>query len=472
MNIRTSLAACGALALAMLALPALAAPAPMLEHEVREIAVEAYLYTYPLVTMELTRRQVTNVAAAGQAPGRGPMNTLVHLRAYPPGSYRDVVRPNFDTLYSLAWIDVKREPMIVSIPDNKGRYYLVPMLDMWTEVFASPGSRTSGHGARHIALVAQGWRGKLPAGVERIEAPTTTVLMPGRTLTMGAADYPAVHAFQDGMRVTPLSRWGKRQGVIANPALDPGIDMKTPPKVQVNALPAGQFFRLAADLMRQYPAHVTDHPVLARLKRIGIEAGKPFDLATQDPMVQRALEQAVGQAQKMMAAQPLRLAPAIKGWVMPTENIGNFGNSYLTRAAIAMAGLGANPPEDSVYAFAYVDGDGKPLNAAARYTITFGKDGMPPVRAFWSVTLYDSAGFPVENALQRHAIGDKDALKPNGDGTTTLYVQAGSPGPELESNWLPAPGQGPFNLILRAYYPSQAILSGQWQMPPVVRKAD
>jgi hypothetical protein len=463
MNIpRLLLAACSVL---VLALPAKAAPVSALE--AGEIAVEAYLYTFPLVTMELTRRQVTNVPTIGIKSGRGPMNALHHKREYPDASFRDVVRPNFDTLYSFAWMDLRREPMIVSIPDNRERYYLMPLMDMWTEVFASPGSRTNGHGPRHFAVVAPGWRGKLPAGVERIDAPTSTVFMPGRSQTNGTADYAAVHVFQDGMRLTPLSRWGKTPLAVTNKAINPATDMTTPPKVQVMALQADQFFRLAAELMAQHPAHFTDHPVLARIARIGLVAGKPFDLKAQDPVVQRALEQAVGQAQKMMAMQPLRLAPKVNGWVMPTENIGNFGNSYLTRAAIALAGLGANPPEDSVYAFGYFDADGKPLHSAARYTITFDKDQLPPARAFWSVTMYDNASFPVANPINRFALGDRDPLKRNADGSTTLYVQASSPGPELESNWLPAPANSAFNVTLRAYYPRQAMLAGQWHMPPV-----
>ncbi len=481
MNIRHILIAAGsAMALAMPATaaaaaaaspaPAPAAATPLTEQEAREIAVDAYLYAFPLVTMEIMRRQVTNVPDAGINSGRAPMNTLAHKRTYPDGSYRDVVRPNFDTLYSLAWLDLSREPMVFSVPDNHGRYYLVPLMDMWSEVFASPGSRTNGNGPRTFAVVAPGWRGKLPANMERIESPTTIAWMVGRTQTDGAADYAAVHVFQDGMRLTPLSKWGKPQAPVRNKRIDASIDMKTPPKNQAVALQAPEFFRLAAELMVRHRPHFNDHAMLARLQRIGFMPGKPFDLKAQPEQVQRAFEQAVPQAQKLMLAQPQRLAPAIHGWIMPTENLGNFGNSYLTRATIALLGLGANPPEDAVYAFGFVDGAGKPLNGNARYTLTFGKDDTPPARAFWSVTLYENNSFPFENPHKRYALGDRDKLKKNADGTTTLYVQAASPGPELESNWLPAPA-GPFNLIMRAYYPSQAMLTGQWKMPPV-RKVD
>jgi hypothetical protein len=444
--------------------------APISEQEAYEIGVEAYVYAYPLVTMELTRRQVTNVERTGRTPGRGPMNSLIHLRAYPDGAYRDVVRPNFDTLYSMAWLDLEREPMIISMPDNQGRYYLAPLLDMWSEVFAAPGSRTTGNGARNFAVVAPGWHGTLPVGVERIDAPTPVVLMAERTQTNGVTDYAAVHTFQDGMRVTPLSLWGKPASTPEAGPIDASVDMKTPPMKQVNALTAVDFYRTAARLMGQYAPHQTDYEILARMKRIGLEPGKPFDLAQASPDVRHALERAAPDGLKRVMAKLAHLAPRSNGWMMPTENIGVYGNSYLTRAAVALVGLGANPPEDSVYALAYTDAEGKPLNGATPYAIRFNKDELPPARAFWSVTAYDRDGFPAPNPQQRYALGDRDKLKYDADGSLTLYVQANSPGAALESNWLPVPA-GSFNLALRVYSPEPTVLTGAW-LPPGVRKAD
>ena len=457
--------------MAAIAFAAPASAASVTEQEAYEIGVDAYVYAYPLVTMELTRRQMTNVAAPGAAPGRGPVNALVHLRAYPDASYRDVVRPNFDTLYSLAWIDLRQEPMIISVPDNKGRYYLLPLLDMWTDVFAVPGSRTSGDGPRHIAVVAPGWRGELPANVERIEAPTPVVLLAGRTQTNGVADYEAVHAFQDGMRLAPLSRFGKDSAAVVNKAIDPSVDMLTPPMKQVNGLAPAAFFRTAAQLMALHHPHGTDHAMLARLKRIGLEPGRPFELDQQAPEVQRALARAAPDGLKLLAGKLARLAPRINGWMMPVENVGTYGNGYLPRASIALVGLGANPPEDSVYAMALTDGDGKPLHGGSRYVIQFARDQLPPARAFWSVTLYDNDGFPVANTQKRYAVGDLGKqLTYNGDGSLTLYLQGSSPGPGLDANWLPT-SPAPFNLTLRAYHPKAAMLTGGWQMP-AIRKVD
>ena len=170
------------------------------------VAREGYEYLYPLVTMEVTRRQATNVEP-GQVTGHGPMNAFVHIRSFPDADFKMVVRPNFDTLYSAAFLDLSAEPIVVTATDTAGRYYMLPMLDMWTDVFANPGARTSGTGPGAWALVAPGWTGELPAGVERVDAPTPIVWIIGRTQTNGPADYDAVHAVQDGFRAVPLSRW-------------------------------------------------------------------------------------------------------------------------------------------------------------------------------------------------------------------------------------------------------------------------
>ena len=245
------------------------------EQGAHAIGVAAYLYFYPLVTMELTRRQLTNVAKPEGI--HGPMNTFVSLAAFPPADMKAVVRPNFDTLYSSAWLDLTREPMIVSAPDTAGRFYLLPMLDMWTDVFASPGWRTTGTQAGDYALVPSGWSGSLPAGVVRIDAPTPYVWIIGRTKTDGPPDYDAVHTVQAGYTVAPLSSWGKAAEPLVG-TVDPSVDMKTPPKTTVDNMPAGKFFAYAAEILKLQPPHVTDQPILAQMKRIGIELGKSFDL--------------------------------------------------------------------------------------------------------------------------------------------------------------------------------------------------
>ncbi len=211
--------------------------------ELHDLAVEAYVYLYPLVMMDTTRRVSTN-APAGVKPGLGPMNAFHHFLEFPAANFRTVVRPNFDTLYSSAWLDLTREPVIVSAPDTKGRYYLLPMMDMWSDVFAAPGKRTSGTGAGHFAVIPPGWKGHLPEGVQRIDSPTPYVWIIGRTQTNGPKDYNAVHEVQKGYKITPLSLWGKE--ISAPPYVpDPAVDMKGDPLSQVNGMTAAKFFATA-----------------------------------------------------------------------------------------------------------------------------------------------------------------------------------------------------------------------------------
>lgn len=438
------------------------------EAEAHAIAVEAYLYFYPLVTMDLTRKQLVN-SPPGKGIG-GPMNTFDNIPAFPAADMRAVVRPNFDTLYSSGWLDLTREPMVVSVPDTGGRYYLLPMLDMWTDVFASPGWRTTGTKAGNFVLVPAGWNGKVPAAFTRIDAPTPYVWIIGRTKTDGPADYEAVHAVQKGYKITPLSAWGKPV-VSVKAKIDPSVDLKTPPKKQVDTMAAAEYFAYAAALLRLHPPHSTDQPIIARMKRIGMEPGKGFDIAKVDASVRKAIEGAPADAQKLMAWKTPTIARVVNNWSMNTDTMGVYGNYYLKRAMVTQLGLGANLPEDAIYPFNLADDTGKPLDGANKYAIHFAKDEIPPVNAFWSITLYDTEGFQVANALNRFAVSSWMPFKRDADGSLTLYFQNESPGTDRESNWLPAP-KGPFNLTMRLYAPKSEALTGLWNPPSITVAKD
>ncbi len=446
------------------------------EQEAHAIGVEAYLYFYPLVTMDVTRRQSTN-AEPGKEIAKGPMNTFVNIPEYPPVDMKMVVRPNFDTLYSVAWLDLTKEPVIVSAPDTSGRYYMLPMLDMWTDVFASPGWRTTGTKAANFLVAPPGWRPELkdklaaeyglPKDIQRIDAPTPYVWLIGRTKTDGPKDYDAVHKIQAGYKISPLSQWGKTPSPVPA-AIDPSVDMKTPPKEQVDQMSAGKFFAYAADIMKLQPPHLTDEPIVARMKRIGLEPGKSFDLDKLEPNVKRALERAPADAQALMKWKIPTLARVANGWSMNTDTMGVYGNYYLKRAMVAQFGLGANLPEDAIYPINLTDGAGKPLDGANKYAIHFDKDALPPVEAFWSVTLYGPASYPVPNAMNRYAVSSWMPFTYNQDGSLDLYFQNDNPGKDKESNWLPAP-KGPFNLTMRLYAPKSDALTGKWNPPPVAK---
>ena len=366
---------------------------------------------------------------------------------------------------------------MVSVPDTGGRYYLLPMLDMWTDVFASPGWRTTGTQAGNFLVLPPGWRPdlrdrfvdefKLPKDTQRIEAPTPYVWIIGRTKTDGPPDYAAVHKIQADFKVTPLSEWGKPPKPVEL-KIDPTVDMKTPPKIQVDTMPAGRYFAYAAELLKLQPPHLTDEPIIARMKRIGIDPGKSFDIAKLDPAARKGIEGAPTAAQKLMDWKVPTLARVANHWSMNTDTMGVYGNYYLKRAIVSQLGLGANLPEDAIYPLNLGDETGRPLDGDNKYTITFEKGAAPPVDAFWSITLYDAQGFQVANGLNRFAVSSWMPFKHDPDGSLTLYFQNESPGKDKEANWLPAP-KGPFNLTMRLYAPKSDALTGKWDPPPITR---
>ena len=441
--------------------------APITEQEAYAIGVDAYVYLYPLVTMDISRKQFTNIGP-GKEFGKGPMNMFISIPEYPPADFKGVVRSNFDTLYSIVWLDLTKDPMIISAPDTGGRYYLLPMLDMWTDVFASPGWRTTGTQAGNYLVTPPGWSGAVPEGMTRISAPTPYVWIIGRTKTDGPPDYPAVHKIQAGYKATPLSEWGKTPRPV-EVKIDPSVDMKTPPKTQVDTMPAGKYFAYAAELLKLHPPHITDEPIVARMRRIGIEPGESFDIQKVPAAVKKALEGAPEAAQKLMEWKIPTLARVANHWSMNTDTMGVYGNYYLKRAIVSQLGLGANLPEDAIYPLNLGDESGRPLDGANKYTIHFDKDAAPPVQAFWSITLYDSDGFQVANSLNRFAVSSWMPFKYNADGSLDIYFQNENPGKDKEANWLPAPKE-PFNLTMRLYSPKGEALTGKWNPPPVTRR--
>ncbi len=436
--------------------------------ESRRIAQEAYIYAYPLVLMDLTRRQLTNIGP-GKMPARGPMMTFAHARAFPTAESREVIRPNFDTLYSIAWLDLTKEPAMISVPAIQGRYYMLPLLDMWTDVFAIVGTRATGTGSGSYALARPDWKGNLPASVTRIDAPTPYVWIIGRTQTNGPKDYSNVHKIQDAFMVTPLSQWGKKPRPT-KVKIDPRVDMKTPPMNQLHSMPAKDYFEYAAELMKLHPPHVTDQAIVSRMRRIGIEAGRSLNFGRLDPAIQRSLAKAPEDGLKAMQARFAsgKMGTRINGWSVTTQNIGVYGNNYLDRAVIAMIGLGANPPEEAIYPVNFTDDQGKPVDGRNKYVLHFGKGQLPPADAFWSLTMYDEVGFQAANLLNRFAVGDRDDLVLGPDGSLDIYIQHESPGKAKAPNWLPCP-KGRLGMTLRLYLPRQEALEGRWVPPPVKR---
>jgi hypothetical protein len=440
--------------------------APMSEDDVRALSRDLYYFAYPIVLMDTTMRQSTAVANATAVIGRAPINQFAYFRTYPNGEAKDVVRFNFDTLYSLAWADLGRGPMILSVPDTGGRYYLVPTLDMWSDIFSSLGSRTTGTKAGNYAYVAPGWKGKLPEGVQRIDAPTSMIWVMGRIQTNGPADYDNVHKIQDGLKLTPLDEWGKNYSAPKTSTVDSGVDTKTPPLVLVGKMTGVEIISRLAELMTKFPPHPNDYPIIFRMKTIGLEPGKAWDRGKLDQATLDAINSGVKQGQQDIIAGIKTIGSHKDGWSTIVDNTGTYGTSYRQRAVVALGGLGANLPADAIYPTAFSDSEGKPLDGANKYVVHFDKGKTPPAGAFWSITMYDNEGFQVPNPINRFAIGDRDKMKSNDDGSLDIYVQSESPGKDKEANWLPSPKSGAMGPTLRTYAPRAEALDGSWSPPP------
>ncbi|PSO20893.1 DUF1254 domain-containing protein [Bradyrhizobium sp. MOS003] len=432
------------------------------------VAQDAYIYGYPLVTMEYTRRIITNVASP--VGNRAPMGQFIKSRQYPDASFRDVTAPNADTLYTTAFIDVEKEPWVLSIPDMKDRYFLFPMLDGWTDVFQTPGKRTTGTGAQTYAITGPGWKGALPSGVKEYKSPTSLVWILGRIYCTGTPeDYAAVHAAQDACKLVPLSSYGKPYTPPAG-EVDRSIDMRTAVRDQVNGLDAVAYFTLLARLMKANPPAAADAPALARFARIGLVAGQEFDpsrLRNAD-FAKRVPQIAFDRI--LLQFKVNKEVKDINGWGYTTKT-GIYGTDYFMRAFVTAIGLGANRPQDAVYPSSQRDGEGKAYDGAAKYVLHFANGQLPPARGFWSLTMYDSNYFFVANPINRYSISARQNLKSNPDGSVDIYIQKDSPGPDKESNWLPAPS-GKFQLMMRLYWPndkSPSIVNGTWK-PPAVKK--
>lgn len=427
--------------------------------QIRSIAERGYMFAYPMVLMEYTRR------------GSAAANTFTHLQKFPDDTFHQVIRPNADTLYSSSWIDLSKEPVLLHVPDTHGRYYLMQFMDAWTETFAVPGARTTGTGEGWFAIVGPNFkesgRGELPQRAQRVDAPTNTVWLIGRTQTNGASDYENVHAIQRGYQLMTLSQYpdGPRAGPGRGPAQREG---ERPPS-QVAKLSAKEFFATFASLLVANPPHRGDEAMMAELKKIGIEPGKPFRAEALGPEGMKGLEEGARLSMEWLASLDGRVGRAgPTGWTGGAGGaVGRYGTNYRARAQVARIGLGANPPEDAVYMHCQRDSNGQALDGAKAYRVHFDAGKLPPVKAFWSLTVYSPDGYFVKNPINRFAIGDRDALKKNADGSVDIYIQHVAPGGDRDANWLPSP-EGEFNLSLRMYWPGDEILKGAWVPPAVV----
>lgn len=434
-----------------------------------KVASDAYIYGYPAVIMDVSKDVMTNTAKIEPAVPKAPINQLYDMREFPNPAFHDVVSPNADTLYTSGWLDLSKEPYVLSVPDMGDRYYLFPMLDVWTNVFFSPGTRTTGQGKHDFVITGPKWEGTLPTGLEEYRSPSDLVWIIGRIESAGPSDYGIVHQLQDQFKLTPLSQWGKDYTPPVDVPLTKDISNAAPVE-QVFKMDGITFFKRLAHILKDTPIPPADTEFVKEFSAIGLIPGQEFDDSKLTPEQKQVINQSVLKSQKIIVTefQKEPLAKVANGWLIINNTVGKYGTHYLLRAAIAYGGLGANLPEDAVYPMARTDYKGEPLDGTYKYIIHFEKDQLPPVKGFWSLTMYNNQQFFVENPINRYAIGNRNQLKFNPDGSLDIYIQNESPGAEKESNWLPAP-KGLFNVMMRLYAPQAPVLNGTW-VPPGIMK--
>ena len=441
---------------------------PSAVEEAVSTATDAYVYGYPLVTMDMTRKRLTNVARPDA--GHAPVGQLLKFRSYPPADNHAVTAPNADTLYTTAWLDLSNEPWIFGIPDMADRYYLMPMLSGWTDVFQVPGKRTTGTKAQAYAITGPGWSGTLPAGLTEYKSPTAMVWILGRIYCTGTPeDYAAVHALQDKFTLVPLSSHGKPYtpppGLVDTTAADESKSVRD----LVDEMDTKTYFTYLAELMKTNPPSDADAPIVAKMARIGLVPGQDFDPGKLDAFDKDAINAVPKEALLQIMTHFRVMGKNVNGWLFTTET-GLYGTGYLNRALITAIGLGANRPQDAIYPTSERDATGKEYDGASnKYVMHIERGQFPPVDGFWSITMYDANYFFVPNALDRYTLSARNQFVTNPDGSVDLYLQADAPGKDKEANGLPAP-RAKFIPMLRLYWPKAtppSILDGSWVLPAV-----
>jgi len=440
------------------------------------LALQAATYAAPLVAMYLLRDSISTGSGAKAAPGQ--IWKMADISTPQLAEESGYVTPNINVVYGFGFIDLGRQPVILTAPDSHGRYYMIEICDMWTNAFAYPAGAVAGYNGGKFALVGPGWAGSLPAGVQRIDCPTRWIELQPRVHVKNEADLAAAKAVLDGITVQGLAQYkgDPAPATVAYAYAAPRINAKVASS-QMQFDDPLQFWDIFAAAMNENPPPAAEiASVVPQFKYLGIELGKAWRREDVNPLVLAQMKVAAGQIGKMMNDSLSLGGRLVKGWAIPPSNVGMSGTDYFVRAVVAVFGLTANTPIEAIYYSGLVDGNGQPLTGARRYTITFVRpmDYLEPVApGFWSLTMYDGVTrFTAPNAINRYSLGSDDILTRGADGSFTLYLQRDNPGADKEANWLPTPA-GPFYLVLRNYAPVPQVAAAlknraTFQGPPPV----
>lgn len=429
--------------------------------EARTIAQEAYVWAYPMVEAYKVMYVYSIYKTPDNPEYKAPFNVIASTaRVFTPAD-STVQTPNSDTPYSSAWLDLRAEPVVITVPKVEGRYYSVQLIDLYTFNFGYIGTRATGSEPGSYLVTGPSWKGTPPAGIAGvIPCETEFALAAFRTQLFGPDDIENVKAIQAGYTVKTLSAFA------GTPAPKGPADVIFPPYSPTNAASAA-FFSYVNFLLSFCPAHASEVDLRARFAKIGIVPGKVFDTATMNKAKLAAIEEGI-------AAGSAAIDSTVDAGLKFADSFGTrefLGSDYLKRAAAARMGLFGNSKEEAMYPFYRVNAEGQPLNGSHAYRLHFDADKFPPVNAFWSVTMYDGKRKTlVENPLNRYLINSPmlPGLARDKDGGLTIYVQHDSPGKGMESNWLPSPA-GPFFAVMRLYLPKAEALDGTWTEPAMVK---
>ena len=438
-----------------------------------DLARRAAIYLFPVHEMYRTR---WNATVNERNPIRQKLNRFIHARQLATHRARAVTTPNTDTLYSSAWLDLSVEPLFLSVPDMGDRYYSFAFMDMFTNNFAYVCRRLDGGKPRPRMIAGPAWQGDVDHNVTLVRAPTNGVWLLGRILVDGPADVEAVHALQGKTLLeTPDMRNERRileiQELMRSRAVPPPEAVADWPPL--NRDDPFDLFEVGMRTLGESPLGERDKTVLEDFAPLHLHPRFRFDVRAFDAPARDAIKQGIAQAQADIRTAGRRYGKVVNGWSYPERNLGNFGDDYLYRALVALAGLAALETAEATYLTCNVDAEHKPLNGAGRYILRFGPGQLPPARAFWSLSMYEvtpeGRAFFTDNPLGRYAIGDRtEGLKRGADGSLEIHLQRDRPDESKVVNWLPAPA-GPMRLVLRAYEPGEELLDGTYRVPAVKR---
>lgn len=440
-------------------------------NQLEQLSRDAYSFGFPLVLMDTSRKYTAAFSKTSDKQSKVAMYQFYHTHKVREDRFRDMASLDNDMIYSTAWLNLAEDPVVLTIPSSGKRFYVGGLVQGWSDIFGVVGTRATGNRKQRYLLSGPQWRGRTPDGMKALRSSTNLVWVPIRIDAYGGGEVASMRSFQNGLRLTPLSRWGKNKGSIRMVDIDQGLDLKKTPRDQVFAMSADEYYTTLCALMVDNPPAPMDAGFMDQLRKLGIVPTKNFKFKDLPEETQRALNASIKGAKNHILAHQGSFSPVgrlVNGWTMPLSD-GGFGTDYNRRAYQAYHGLGNLPPQDGVFPVAYEDNMGQQLMGENTYQITFDKDQMPPVNGFWSMTMYQLPDVSlVESTLRRYSLGQYNRLRYNPNGSLTIYVQPINPGPDRESNWLPS-GKGNFQLTLKMYWPKKEVVDGRWN-PPLVER--